>query len=34
MARAVAEAELRPVRVGKSKAKRGKKKGEALQTGL
>jgi hypothetical protein len=34
MARAVAEAELRPVRAGKSKVKRGKKKGEALWPGL
>jgi hypothetical protein len=34
MTRAVAEAELRPVRAGKNKAKRGKKKGEALRTGL
>jgi hypothetical protein len=30
----MAEAELRPVRAGKSKTKRGKKKGEALQAGL
>jgi hypothetical protein len=34
MARAVAEAELRPVRARKSKAKRWKKKGEALRAGL
>jgi hypothetical protein len=34
MARAVAEAELRPVCAGKSKAKRGKKKDEALRAGL
>jgi hypothetical protein len=34
MACAVAEAELRPVHAGKSKAKRGKKKGEALRAGL